>query len=178
MLGAKRWLIVVLLAGMAVLQAGLLGVWRFGSPALAHDVGLFGALCLLAVSLSLWPFLNYVKRRLNLTLDEQIRRRLRLAEARAAEARHWLLMAEEVANVGHWRIGFPDHQLFCGEGRPGVVRRQGCRPEPRCLPPNRRKRSGGPLITLQVAQYPAAREGGRGYGRSLLRAGQGAWAAA
>jgi hypothetical protein len=49
MLGAKRWLIVVLLAGMAVLQAGLLGVWRFGSPALAHDVGLFAALCLLAV---------------------------------------------------------------------------------------------------------------------------------
>jgi diguanylate cyclase (GGDEF)-like protein/PAS domain S-box-containing protein len=116
MLGAKRWLIVVLLAGMAVLQAGLLGVWRFGSPALAHDVGLFAASCLLAVSLSLWPFLNYVKRRLNLTLDEQIRRRLRLAEARAAEARHWLLMAEEVANVGHWRIGFPDHQLFWSDG--------------------------------------------------------------
>jgi diguanylate cyclase (GGDEF)-like protein len=111
-LGRRRWWLVAMVAGLASLQfamfvaayAGLDGIAQYASP--------LAATCLLAMSLASWPFLVDLRFRLRHRMQERVLHRLDQAEANARELRRWLLMAEEMAHFGHWRISVPGNEIF------------------------------------------------------------------
>ncbi len=111
-LGRHRWAVVALSLLIALLQVAMFGAWSAGRLELARVIGLGAAACMLAIAISAWPFLAYVKARLNQAMDANIERRLKQAEAQAAETMRLMVLAEEVAHLGHWRISLPDRRVF------------------------------------------------------------------
>ncbi len=79
---------------------------------IAHEIGplvaagLFGIVALGAVAVAVRLKTRLAATSMDLCL------RLEHAEAAAREARTWATLAADIANVGHWRIGVPDHAVF------------------------------------------------------------------
>jgi len=111
-LGRQRWLIVGALLGLGAVQLLLFVFPLLGFAWVLHDTAMLASVCLVLAALGLCIVLGQARRRLSGVVHAVIQARLDQAEVRAREARQWLLMAEEIANVGHWRISLPDFQLF------------------------------------------------------------------
>ena len=110
--GRRRWLVVALLLALATVQSVVFIAWHKNLIWLVHDAGLFSSCGMLIISLSLWPFLTHIGYVLGQARDREMRVRLEQAERRAEQARGWLLLAEEIAHVGHWRVSYPEQALF------------------------------------------------------------------
>jgi diguanylate cyclase (GGDEF)-like protein/PAS domain S-box-containing protein len=110
--GVRRWLIVLCLLLAGALQIVILLLLFAGRDGLAHDAAVAAATAILLVMLGLQGFFRFMKTRSAELVDAKIEQRLAAALAAADESRAWLLMGEEMAQVGHWRIGLPDRVLF------------------------------------------------------------------
>jgi diguanylate cyclase (GGDEF)-like protein/PAS domain S-box-containing protein len=115
-LGRRRWLVVGAMFALGGFQLLLFALALAGFPWVPGDTATLAAGSLLLFVLGFCGFLGQARRRLSGAVHAVIQARLDEAEMRAREARQWLLMAEEIANVGHWRISLPDHRLFWSDG--------------------------------------------------------------
>jgi diguanylate cyclase (GGDEF)-like protein len=111
-LGQRRWWLVAMVAGLATLQFGMFLAGYGGWTHIANYASPLAAFCLLAMSLASWPFLADLRFRLRHRMQERVLHRLDQAEAQARELRRWLLMGEEMAHFGHWRINVPGNEIF------------------------------------------------------------------
>jgi diguanylate cyclase (GGDEF)-like protein len=108
-----RWQIQVLASLLMVATALVAAAVQFatGWP---HDALLFGAPAVsLTAAVMVWPVLRQMGAGPFAALQAQSR--AELARAEATESRHWLLLAEKIARVGHWRYRLEDGKMEWSE---------------------------------------------------------------
>lgn len=115
-LGRQRWLMVAAMLGLGVFHLLLFVFALMGFTWVLHDTAMLASVCMLLAVLGLCMVLTQGRRRLSGAVRAVIEAQLEQAEVRAREARQWLLMAEEIADVGHWRVSLPENQLFWSDG--------------------------------------------------------------
>lgn len=107
----RRLLLAVLAAAVAQCGLALASVAGAGWP----DANLLATGGLLVVALCLRAYVARRRAAKIGEMDEIMRSRLTYAETQAAQARGLLLMSEQIAQVGHWRLGLPANELYWSE---------------------------------------------------------------
>jgi diguanylate cyclase (GGDEF)-like protein/PAS domain S-box-containing protein len=110
--GVRRWLLLWALLVVGLMQVAMTWAMAVGETDAARDMGLACALCVLAVALGIRQFLDHLNRRSAELLERRVEERLARSQTASSQALAWLEMAEQMANVGHWRIELPSLKLF------------------------------------------------------------------
>jgi diguanylate cyclase (GGDEF)-like protein/PAS domain S-box-containing protein len=111
-LGGRRWFVVAALLICAALQFAMQLSRVLGAGEALVVVRQIDACFLLAAAIMVWPFLEFMTRRLARVSGQRLRRHVRRARAQAAQTRQFLELAEEISNVGHWTVSVPGNEVF------------------------------------------------------------------